>query len=259
MSPSEFTVKLTALDERLRSLAFSVCSLLLMALVCAPISVDLGFARPLTGELTAAVAVLGVVVVAVWASHLKGLRDHVYDDIVLSGFRHVRPQAVQRRIQQLRSHANRRRLATTLERFTDPRLDPWLPVPIERRTVRGLQPRVRRISAILRDEHEAPDPAGIVLLSRLLFDGSSSPLFGSRGDHRQVARQLDLIEQHLAAGEDELQLRRLAARPYSSISLGTPRRSSPREMTSRWISLVPSQMRSTRSSRHRRSAGLRRM
>jgi hypothetical protein len=127
----------------------------------------------------------------------------LYDDIVLAGFRHVRPQAVQRRIHQLSSRTHRRRLASTLERFTDPRLDPWLPVPIERRTVRGLQPRVRRISAILRDEHEAPAATGIVLLSRLLFDGASSPLYGKRGDHRQVARQLDLIEQQLAA-DDEL-------------------------------------------------------
>jgi hypothetical protein len=204
MSPSEFTTRLTALDERIRSLAFSVCSLALMALVGAPVSVDLGFIRPLAGELTAVVAVLGIAVVGFWLSHLTGLRNHVYDDIVLSGFRHVRPQKVQRRIKQLRSRTNRRRLASTLERFTDPRPDPWLPVPIYSHTVRGLQPRVRRISALLRDEHGAPEPTGIVLLSRLLFDGASSPLFGRRGDSRQVARQLDLIEQQLAAHEDDL-------------------------------------------------------
>ena len=39
----------------------------------------------------------------------------------------------------------------------------------------------------------------------------------------------------------------------------TPRRSSARATISRWISLVPSQMRSTRSSRHRRSATFVRM
>jgi hypothetical protein len=204
VSPSEYTTRLTALDERIRSLALSVCSLALMALVGAPVSVDLGVVRPLAGELTAVVAVLGIGLAAFWASHLKGLRNHLYDDIVLSGFRHVRPQKVQRRIQHLRSRTNRRRLASTLERFTDPRPDPWLPVPIESRTVRGLQPRVRRISAILRDEQDAPEPIGIVLLSRLLFDGASSPLFGRRGDRRQVARQLDLIERQLAAGEDDL-------------------------------------------------------
>jgi hypothetical protein len=203
MSPSELTTKLTAIDERLRSLAFSVSSLALMALVAAPVAVDLGYVRPLAGWLTVAVASLGVVVVAIWASHLRGVRDRVYDDIVLAGFRHVRPQAVQRRIQQLRSRGHRKRLASTLERFTDPRIDPFLPVPIERRTVRGLQPRVRRISAMLRDEHEAPAATGIVLLSRLLYDGASSPLYGKRGDRRQVARQLDLIERQLAA-DDEL-------------------------------------------------------
>lgn len=204
MSPSELTTRLTALDDRIRSLAFSVCSLVLMAVVGAPVSVDLGVVRPLAGELTSGVALLGIVVVAFWASHLRGLRNHIYDDVVLAGFRHVRPHAVQERIRELRSRKNRRRLASTLERFISPRLDPWLPVPIERRTVRGLQPRVRRISAILRDEEVAPEPTGIVLLSRLLFDGSSSPLFGMRGDRLQVARQLDVIERHLAAGEDDL-------------------------------------------------------
>ena len=215
MSPSEFTTRLTALDERLRSLAFSMCSLALMALVAAPVSVDFGLIRPLAGEVTVAVALLGVVVVAFWASHLKGVRNHVYDDIVLSGFRHVRPQAVQRRVHQLRSRGHRRRLASTLERFTDPRPDPFLPVPIYSRTVRGLQPRVRRISAMLRDEAEPPDASGIVLLSRLLFDGASSPLFGRRGDCRRVARQLDLIEQHLAADDD---LGRAAGEPSTAPS-----------------------------------------
>ncbi len=44
-----------------------------------------------------------------------------------------------------------------------------------------------------------------------------------------------------------------ARRPYWS-SRSTPRRSIPRAMIRRWISLVPSQIRSTRSSRSRRSA-----
>jgi hypothetical protein len=43
------------------------------------------------------------------------------------------------------------------------------------------------------------------------------------------------------------------------IVASTPRRSSAREMMSRWISLVPSQIRSTRSSRRNRSATLLRM
>jgi hypothetical protein len=203
MSPSELTARLTAIDERLHSLAFSVCSLALMGLVVAPVSVDLGFLKPRAGELTAVVAILGLVVVGLWRSHLKGTRDHIYDDIVLAGFRHVRPQAVQRRIQELRSYRHRRRLAITLERFTDPRPDPWRPVPIESRTVRGLQPRVRRISAMLRNKQDAPSAEGIVLLSRLLLDGATSPLFGRRGDHRQVARQLDVIERQMAADDHE--------------------------------------------------------
>ncbi len=92
-------------------------------------------------------------------------------------------------------------------------------------------------------------------------DGLGDPAAGGRTDDGDRTRgeqrpEVDRREAMLRARRSGVARRRLRAHPTTR---ATPRRSRARAMISRWISDVPSQIRSTRSSRKKRSAAFSRM
>ena len=133
-------------------------------------------------------------------------REEIYDDIVLHGFRHVHPAAVARRAAALVSWSRRTQLADTLDRFVNAAVgNKPTPVPVHRDALLAVQPQVRHLSLILRTEEVDLDPAGMVLLSRLITDGSTSPLYRLKGDERDLRHELDRIRKALVADETRLE------------------------------------------------------
>jgi hypothetical protein len=206
MAPSELAEKLNAIDQRVRSCCTAAVSLLTLALVAGMASVWVASRQNRTMAVTVvALALAGCAGAALIASLLRLSRRRVYEEIILSGFRHVRPQAVARRCAELVSRTRRRRLAEALDRLVDvAEHDLPAPVPINRMALRDCRTLAAEISSMLRADDVEIEPAGVVLLQRLITDGAASPLYDPTGTVRDLERELDRIAAHLAPDQPGL-------------------------------------------------------
>ena len=133
-------------------------------------------------------------------------RDEIYDDIVLAGFRHVHPAAVARRARNWSRSTTGGGSQTRSTALSSPPSSGshWL-VPVHRDALIELQPKVRMISTILRRDDLDLEPAGMVLLRRLVTDGTTSPLFRPAAQPSELERELERIRRVLGV-DDEQQL-----------------------------------------------------
>jgi hypothetical protein len=189
MAPSELNSALSVIHERLKTAYTAAASLLCFA-VAALVAV---FAVPaITPGFAATASVLSVIGAAaalVGSRVCVWRREELFDEIVLAGYRHVGGDAVNRYAEALVSADRRCMLAGTLERFLEIALRNQLTaVPLDRSTVRELEPHIRglcdRVRAVDVDVHAA----GMVLLRRLITDGATSPLFRASGSVSELAR-----------------------------------------------------------------------
>jgi hypothetical protein len=82
-----------------------------------------------------------------------------------------------------------------------------LAVPVHRNALIELQPKVLMISTILRRDDVDLEPAGMVLLRRLVTDGTTSPLFHPAAESCELERELERIRRVLGVDDEQ----RLAA------------------------------------------------
>jgi hypothetical protein len=198
VTPSEFKATLARVNERLRSVVTAASSLLTLALVTLLCAYGLNLIAPSLAKTIATIALVGGAGLALAWRILAWQRDEIYDDIVLAGLRHVHPQEIARRTAELLSRPRRRQLADTLDRFVETAVEhQQSAVPLHRDALILLQPQVEELSAILREDERAIDPAGIVLLRRLVTDGARSPLFHPDAEPRDLARELERIRSGL--------------------------------------------------------------
>jgi hypothetical protein len=205
MTPNELTAVLARLNDRIRSAITGASSLVLLALVTLVGAYGLHKIAPDMAKIVAALAVLGGIVLVAAYRFFAWQREEVYDDIVLHGFRHVHPHAVARRAAELVSRSRRCQLADTLDRFVTAAVENHrTPVPVHRSALIELRPQVTQLSSILRTKELPLEPAGMVLLSRLVTDGATSPLYRLNADPRELRRELDRIQRVLGHDEDRL-------------------------------------------------------
>jgi hypothetical protein len=205
MTPNEFTAMLARLNDRIRSAITGASSLVILALVALVAAYGLHTIASGMAVTVAVLAVSGGIVLGVAYRFFTWQREELYDDIVLHGFRHVHPHAVARRTAELVSRARRRQLADTLDRFVTAAIENRrMPVPVHRSALIELKPEVTQLSSILRTEELPLEPAGMVLLSRLVTDGATSPLYRLNADPRELRRELDRIQRVLGHDHDRL-------------------------------------------------------
>ena len=201
MTPSDFTRALTRVNERLQSVRTAATSMLLLALLALAGAYAVAAIQPRLAKTVAALAVAGSVGAIAAARILSWRRDELYDDILLAGFRHVGGPDVARRAADLVSRSRRCQLATTLERFVEAALENRrTAVPLERSAVCEMSPRVLELASLLREERPV-EPAGMVLVRRLVTDGAESPLFHAVTGVRDLERALDRILAALVPGQ----------------------------------------------------------
>lgn len=205
MTPSELTALLARLNDRIRSAITGASSLAVLAVVAIIAGYGAHRIAPEMAKTVAVLAVAGGLALIVAGRFYAWQREEVYDDIVLQGFRHVHPAAVARRAAALVSRSRRRQLADTLDRYVSAAVDNHpTPVPVHRSAILAVRPQVRHLSLILRTEDVELEPAGMVLLSRLITDGATSPLYRLTADERELRRELERIRHALAADDDRL-------------------------------------------------------
>lgn len=205
MTPNELTAMLARLNDRIRSAITGASSLVALALVALVGAYGLHRIAPDMARIVAVLAVVGGIVLVLAYRFFAWQREEVYDDIVLHGFRHVHPHAVARRTAQLVSRTRRCQLADTLDRFVAAAVENHrTPVPVHRSALIELKPQVTQLSSILRTEAVPLEPAGMVLLSRLVTDGATSPLYRLNADPRELRRELDRIQRVLGHDHDRL-------------------------------------------------------
>jgi hypothetical protein len=193
MAPSEFTNALTIVDERLRTTYTMAASLLSYAVLALAAAVAVHGVPPLVGT-SSVLAVLGGLVAVAAARLQLWKRSEIYDEIVLSGYRHVGGTAIARHTTDLVSPGRRRMLADTLERLLEFTVRRQVAaVPLNRTAMRELEPHIRGLCTRLRAVDIAVEPAGMVVLGRLLTDGASSPLFKAHGALQELERALERI------------------------------------------------------------------
>lgn len=202
MAPSELNTALSAIDERLKT-AYTIAGSLLAFAVAAFVAVFV--LQNITPNLAATASVISVVGAAgalaasrvcVWR------REELFDEIVLSGYRHVGGDAVNRHAEALVAADRRLVLARTLERFLEISLRNQLTaVPLDRPTLRELEPHIRGLCARVRAVEVDVHAAGMVLLRRLITDGATSPLFrasiDAEGNGPELERAIETIHAHL--------------------------------------------------------------
>jgi hypothetical protein len=202
MASSELNNALSVADERLKT-AYTVAGSLLVFAVAAFVAV---FAvRGITPNLAATASAISAVgaAAALAASRVCAWqREELYDEVVLSGYRHVGGDAVNLHAKALVSAERRLMLARTLERFLEISLKHQLTaVPLDRRAVRELEPHIRGLCARVRAVDVDVHAAGMVLLRRLVTDGVTSPLFRSStelgGKAPELERAIETIHTHL--------------------------------------------------------------
>ena len=204
MTPSELTALLARLNDRIRSAITGASSLAVLAVVAVVGGYGAHRIAPEMAKTVAVLAVLGgAILIGAWRFYVWQ-REEIYDDIVLQGFRHVQPAAVAQRASALVSRTRRRQLADTLDRYVRAALDNHpTPVPVHRSAILAVRPQVRQLSLILRTEQVELDPAGMVLLSRLITDGATSPLYRLTADEQELRRELERIRMALAPWDDD--------------------------------------------------------
>ncbi len=190
-------------NDRLRSVWTATSSLLLLTVAALGGTYGVHALRPGMGKAMAALALCGTVGLIVAIKVLRWQRDEIYDDIVLAGFRHVHRQAVAERAAALVHRSRRRQIAQTLDSFVEAaHTRRTTAVPLHRGALRVCEPKVREISTLLRSEAIELDPAGMVLLRRLITDGARSPLYHSDAQPRELERALERIRAELARDDD---------------------------------------------------------
>lgn len=205
MTPSESTALLARLNDRIRSAVTGASSLAVLAVVAIVAGYGVHRIAPEMAKTVAVFAVAGGLVMVTACRFFAWQREEIYDDIVLQGFRHVHPAAVARRAATLVSRSRRTQLADTLDRYVNAALDNHpTPVPVHRSAILAVRPQVRQLSLILRTEEVELDPAGMVLLNRLITDGAASPLYRLTADELELRRELDRIRQALASDDTRL-------------------------------------------------------
>jgi hypothetical protein len=198
VTPSELTAILARLNDRIRSAITGASSLAVLAVVAVLAGFGAHRIAPEMAKTVAVLAVAGGLVMILASRFYAWQREEVYDDIVLQGFRHVHQAAVTRRAATLVSRTRRRQLAETLDRYVQAAVDNHpTPVPVHRSAILAVRPEVRHLSLILRTEDVELDPAGMVLLSRLITDGATSPLYRLTADERELRRELERIARAL--------------------------------------------------------------
>jgi hypothetical protein len=199
MAPSELTNALTVIDERLNTAYTVALSLLCFAAAAvAAVFTVRGVVAPNLAGTSAVLAVAGGVGAIVASRVLVWQRSEVYDEIVLAGFRHVGGPAVTHHAADLVSPARRQMFAATLERFIEVSVqNQRSSVPLDRRALRELEPHLRGLCARVRALDVAVDPAGMVLLRRLLTDGATSPLFRLGDPKPELERAIEHIHAQL--------------------------------------------------------------
>src|SRR5205085_3809039 len=198
VSPSAISQTLSVIDDRIRTARTAAMSLFCFAAV-ALVAASLGRAvAPGFAATSAALAAVGGAG-AVLATRVIGWqRTEVFDEIVLAGYRHVGGDGVARHIQELVNPGRRHMLAGTLERFLEVALGRHLAaVPLNRAGLCELEPHVRGLVTRVRNVDAVVDPAGMVLLRRLVTDGSTSPVFRVGGQPAELERAIELIHSQL--------------------------------------------------------------
>jgi hypothetical protein len=197
MAPSELNHSLTVFDERLKT-AYTVALSLVTFALAAIVAV---FAMRGTAGLAGASAVLAAIGAAgafVASRVIVWQRSELLDEIVLSGYRHVGGSAVARHTADLVSPERRQVFANTLERFIEVAVSHQLSsVPLDRRALRELEPHLRGLCARLRALDVPVDPAGMVLLRRLITDGATSPIFHLGDSKPELEREIERIHAQL--------------------------------------------------------------
>jgi hypothetical protein len=205
MTPSELTAILARLNDRILSALTGASSLAVLTVVAIVAGYGVHQIRPGMANTVAVLSVLGGLGLMGAYKFYAWQREEVYDDIVLQGFRHVHPHAVARRAAALVSRTRRRQLADTLDRFVSAAVENHpTPVPVHRHALIAVQPQVRQLSLILRTDDVELRPAGMVLLTRLVTDGATSPLYRLNADQRELQRELDRITAVLAVDDQPL-------------------------------------------------------
>jgi hypothetical protein len=197
MAPSDLTRALTVVDERLKT-AYTVAISLVTFAIASLVAV---FAvRGIAGMAgtSAVLAAIGAGGALIATRVISWQRCELYDEIVLAGFRHVGGPAVARHAADLVSPARRQMFAATLERFVEIAVGNQLAaVPLDRRAVRELEPHLRGLCSRVRALETAVDPAGMVLLRRLITDGATSPLFHLGDSEPELERAVERIHAQL--------------------------------------------------------------
>jgi hypothetical protein len=205
MTPSELTALLARLNDRIRSAITGASSLAVLAVVAIIAGYGAHRIAPEMAKTVAVLAVGGGLAMIVAGRFFAWQREEIYDDIVLQGFRHVHRAAVAQRAAALVSRSRRTQLADTLDRYVSAAVENHpTPVPVHRSAILAVRPQVRHLSLILRTEEVELEPAGMVLLSRLITDGATSPLYRLTADERELRRELERIRRALAADDDRL-------------------------------------------------------
>jgi hypothetical protein len=209
MAPSELTHALTVASERLKTTYTVAASLIAYACVAFVAVFAVHRITPLAGASCVLAALGGLGAVAA-SRILIWKRTEIYDEIVLSGFRHVGGAGAVRHAADLTSPGRRRMLANTLERLLEFAVRKQVAaVPLNRKAMRELEPHIRGLCTRLRAVDIAVDPAGMVLLRRLLTDGATSPVFMVSGHMRDLERAIERI--HNMLGPMPVVQRRTAA------------------------------------------------
>jgi hypothetical protein len=209
MTPAEFIHALSVVNERMKTARTVATSLLAFAVLALAGSYLVRAIQPGMGKAMAAIAVAGGLG-AIGAGRIINLRrTDILDDILLSGFRHVGGPDVARRATELVTLRRRRQLAETLERFVEvAATNHPCSVPLHRPALRAMAPKVHELTARLREPETSVQPGGMVLVRRLVTDGSESPIFAPVGPPRDLERALDRI--HAELGYERIDQRRAA-------------------------------------------------
>jgi hypothetical protein len=203
MSPADFIHALSVVNERLKTARTVAISLLCFAALALAGTYGVRGIEPGLAKTMAAIALVGGLGAIVAGRFLNLHRMEILDDILLSGFRHVGGPDVGRRAAELVHIRRRRQLADTLERFVEvASTNHPCAVPLHRPALREMAPQVRELTARLREPRTEVQPSGMVLVRRLVTDGSESPIFAPIGPPRDLQRALDRI--HAELGHDRL-------------------------------------------------------
>ncbi len=208
MTPAEFIHALSVANERRKTARTVAASLLFFAGLVLVGSYVVRAIQPGMGQTMATIALVGGLGAILAVRVINMHRTEILDDILLSGFRHVGGPDVARRAAELVTLHRRRQLADTLERFVEvAATNHPCSVPLHRPALREMAPKVHELTARLREPETTVQPSGMVLVRRLVTDGSESPIFAPVGPPRDLERALDRI--HAELGYERIVVRRV--------------------------------------------------